>query len=56
MNPHEKRPPVMPEPCPSKPGQAAGQSPVRGRNLDAFRNDLVALFARMVGQVNRPGT
>lgn len=56
MSQHEKRIPTPPTPCPAKPGQSPGPTPVRGRNLDAFRNDLVALFARARRQTTRPGT
>ncbi len=55
MSQHEKRIPVTQASSP-KPGQVPGKSPVRGRSLDEFRNDLVALFARARGQASRPGS
>ncbi|MCL4222277.1 MAG: hypothetical protein KJZ65_13010 [Phycisphaerales bacterium] len=40
----------------AKPGATPSRVPVRGRSLDAFRNDLVNLFARARRQTTRPGT
>lgn len=56
MSQHEQRIPVPPTPSPVKPGAASGPTPVRGRSLDEFRNDLVALFAGARGQATRPGS
>lgn len=56
MTQHDKRSVMPPTPSPAKPGQAGGNIPVRGRNLDEFRNDLIALFARARGQATRPGS